>query len=200
MKNYIKNKFNMKKKEENTESADKNINEVINEETAQKETEESAEKKEAEPEEDELTKTKRLLAESNDKFLRLFAEFDNYRKRTNKEKLDMRLLFTAETIVKLLPVYDDFERAVKFINESEKIDEIKEGISLVFNKFKGCLNQQGIEEIKSIGEVFNTDLHEAIVNTEAQSEEDKGKIIDETLKGYTLNGKVIRHSKVVVAN
>ena len=133
--------------------------------------------------------------------MRLYSEFDNYRKRTLKEKIELTKTASAEVMIAVLPVLDDFERAIKaFEISSESTDALKHGIILIFNKFINMLSQQGLEQIKTIGEDFNTDFHEAITNIPAPTPEQKGKVIDEVDKGYLLNGKVIRYAKVVVGN
>jgi molecular chaperone GrpE len=141
------------------------------------------------------------VAEMNDKFLRLYSEFDNYRKRTLKEKLELSKTASAEIITKLLPVLDDFERAIKAIEGDAEVNAaLKDGIVLIFNKFFTILNQQGLEQMKTMGEVFNTDFHEAITNIPVSNPGLKNTIVDEIEKGYLLNEKVIRYAKVVVGN
>jgi molecular chaperone GrpE len=141
------------------------------------------------------------VSELNDKFLRLYSEFDNYRKRTIKEKIEQSKSASADVIIKLLPVLDDFERAIKaFGNAGDGNQAIKDGIILIFNKFLSILNQEGLEQMRSVGEPFDTDFHEAITNIETADPGMKGKIIDEIEKGYLLGGKVIRYAKVVVGN
>ena len=138
--------------------------------------------------------------ELNDRFLRLYSEFDNYKKRTNKEKLDLLSTASEKVIVGLLPVIDDFERAIAANEKSEEISAIKEGFVLIYNKLLQLLKRFDVEEIQAKGEEFNTDYHEAITHFPAQKEEDKGKVMDVTEKGYKIKDKVIRYSKVVVAN
>jgi molecular chaperone GrpE len=140
------------------------------------------------------------LAELNDKYLRLYSDFDNFRKRTAKEKIELIQSGGEDVFKSMLPVLDDFERAIKSNAEIQDIESIKEGFTLIFNKFKNTLTQKGLAEMKSAGEVFDTDLHEAITNIPAPSEDLKGKVVDELEKGYTLNGKVIRFAKVVIGN
>ncbi len=142
------------------------------------------------------------LDEANDKFLRLFSEFDNYRKRTAKERIDLSKTATADMITAMLPVLDDLERACAMNKEQAESENnsLYEGLLLILNKFKSILRQKGVEEIPAEGEMFNTDLHEAITNIAASEEQQKGKVIAETQKGYILNGKVIRYAKVIVAN
>ena len=140
-------------------------------------------------------------AEIHDKYLRLYSEFDNYRRRTQREKLDIIKNASENIILGILPVLDDMERALKYEgNAEEKVvaDSETEGISLIYNKLKNFLKQQGLEEIVSIGEPFNVDLHEAVTTMPAAKEEDKGRILDEIQKGYKLNDKVIRFAKVVI--
>ena len=138
-------------------------------------------------------------AEIQDKFLRLYSEFDNYRKRTQKEKLDIIKNASESIILQLLPTIDDMERAIMFNDKTEVSDvSVKEGLVLIFQKLKNMLKQKGLEEIKTKDETFNTDFHEAITTVPAEKEEDKGKILEDIQKGYKLNDKVIRFSKVVI--
>ncbi len=140
------------------------------------------------------------LEELNDKYIRLYSEFDNFRKRTLREKIELTKTASQDIIYDLLPVLDDFDRALKHAENTDNLVALKEGEKLIFAKLRTILERKGLQEIKSIGEPFNTDLHDAITNVPAQSEEMKGKIVDQTLKGYLLNGKVIRYAKVVVAS
>ena len=140
------------------------------------------------------------LSEANDKYLRLYSEFDNFRKRTSKERIEWAKTAGEDLFKSILPVIDDFERALKSINEASDIKAISEGIDLIYNKMKSSLQNKGLEEMKSIDTVFNTDLHEAITNVPAPSDDMKGKVVDELEKGYLLNGKVIRFAKVVIGN
>ncbi len=138
--------------------------------------------------------------ELNDRYLRLFSEFDNYRKRTVKEKLELVKTASEDIVKLLLPVLDDFDRALESADNNGDNKSAKEGLELIFNKLKTVLKQKGVEEIKAVGEEFNTDIHEAVSNVKADNDKDKGKIIDVVQKGYMLNGKVLRYAKVVVAN
>lgn len=140
------------------------------------------------------------VKEINDKYLRLYAEFDNYRKRTLKERIDLTKTASADMISDLLTVMDDFDRANKSFENTSDVDALKEGVQLIYNKFKNILTQKGLEEMKSTGEIFDTEYHEAIANVPAETDDMKDKIIDEVQKGYILNGKVLRYAKVVVAN
>jgi molecular chaperone GrpE len=139
-------------------------------------------------------------AELNDRFLRFYSEFENYKKRTNKEKIDLIATASEKVILGLLPVIDDFERAIQHNQNIEDITVLKEGFELIYNKLLALLKRFEVEEIIALGETFDTDLHEAITHLPSQSEDDKGKIMDVTQKGYKLKDKVIRFAKVVVAN
>ena len=147
---------------------------------------------------EEIAKLKTTINELNDKLLRNAAEFDNFKKRTLKEKYEL-LRFGSETILlDILSVIDDFERAYKSINESTDIEAIKAGVTLIYSKFNEFITRQGVKEISAINQEFSTDLHEAVTRFPSPSEEMKGKIIDVIQKGYTLNDKVIRFAKVIV--
>jgi len=148
--------------------------------------------------EKEIEQMKAEKAELNDRFLRLFSEFDNYKKRVSKEKLDLIATASEKVLVSLLPVIDDFERAIAANEKAENIDSIKEGFTLIYNKLIQIMKRFDVEEIQAKGEEFNTDFHEAVTHFPAQKEEDKGKVIDVTEKGYKLKDKVIRYAKVVV--
>jgi molecular chaperone GrpE len=140
------------------------------------------------------------VAALNDKHLRLYSEFDNFRKRTSKERVEILNMAGAEIIKSLLPVVDDLDRAIKNNETAKDIAAINEGINLIAQKFRSILAQKGLETVNSVGETFNVDLHEAITNIPAPSEDMKGKVVDEVEKGYMLNGKVIRFAKVIVGN
>ncbi len=131
-------------------------------------------------------------------YLRLMAEFDNYRKRTLKEKAELLKSGGEDCLKKILPVVDDFERAKGALEASNDINAVKEGIDLIYDKFRNYLDNNGVSEIPAVGEDFNDELHEAITTFPAQTPEQKGKVIDCMTKGYKLNDKVIRYSKVVV--
>jgi len=140
------------------------------------------------------------LAKLNDSYLRLMAEYDNYRKRTIKEKADLIKSGGEKAFVGLLPVIDDFERAIKTIESATDLLAVKEGILLIYNKFMTYLKQNGVNPIESLGQVFDPEFNEAVAMFPSTDEEQKGKIIDSIQTGYTLYDKVIRHAKVVVAN
>jgi len=138
-------------------------------------------------------------AELNDRFLRLYSDFDNYKKRVNKEKLEILSTASEKVLVSLLPIVDDFERAIAANEKAEDIEAIKEGFNLIYNKLVQMMKRFDVTEIEAKGEVFNTDFHEAVTHFPTDKEEDKGKVIDVTEKGYKLKDKVIRYAKVVVA-
>lgn len=148
---------------------------------------------------DVLSKTKTELSEVKDKYLRLMAEFDNYRKRVIKEKTDLILNGGEKVLTSILPVLDDFERAEANMNGQTEVDSLKEGITLIIEKLKHTLEQNGLRRIDPIGENFNVDFHEAIAMVPGNPDELKGKVIDCVQCGYLLNDKVIRHAKVAVA-
>jgi molecular chaperone GrpE len=141
---------------------------------------------------------KEELATANDRYLRLYAEFDNFRRRTIKEREDARKLEGRDVIVSLLPVLDDFERALRSMENATDVKPVKEGVELIQNKLKNALTQKGLKAMESIGNPFDPELHEAITNIPAPTEEWKGKVIDEMEKGYYLNDKVVRFAKVLV--
>ena len=148
--------------------------------------------------EEQLEKTETELLELKDKHVRLQAEFDNYRKRTLKERMELLKTASESLLISILPVIDDFDRAIQTVDLVEEESHLKDGIKLIYNKFQDFLKQNGVKEIASKEQDFNTDLHEAITKFPAPSEDLKGKIIDVVQKGYYLNDKVIRHSKVVI--
>jgi len=136
--------------------------------------------------------------EMKDKYLRLSAEFDNYRKRSLKEKMELIKYASEDVLQSILPVVDDFERAINSMEISSDMDAIKQGLHIISNKFSDFLKTKGVSEIDAIGKELNTDIHEAITKVPVPEEEKKGKIVDVIQKGYMLNDKVIRFSKVVI--
>ena len=138
------------------------------------------------------------LLEKDDKYLRLYAEFENYKRRTLAERIELFKTAGQEIMLAMIPVLDDFERALKAMENATDVASVKEGIDLVSHKFKNTLVAKGLKPMESIGQAFNADLHEAITNIPAPSEDMKDKIIDEVEKGYYLGDKVIRYAKVVV--
>ncbi|HTM97233.1 MAG TPA: nucleotide exchange factor GrpE [Pedobacter sp.] len=190
-KTRVYNMFNKKKK--NEEPIIEEQPETIAQETNENTT----------PEEPiiELTVEEKLQQENsvlNDKYLRLFAEFDNYKRRTQKERIELLQTAGKDVVVSLLPVLDDFDRALKATETATEVNAIREGIMLVQNKLKSILTQKGLKEMESLHTTFDTDIHEAITKIPAPTDDLKGKVVDELEKGYTLNDKVIRFAKVVV--
>lgn len=186
----------------NSKKADKKSEETVVEEKEVK-NEETASKKEEKQEEpkEELSVEEKLQAEVNeskDKYLRLYSEFENFRRRTSKEKLELINSANESLIQALLPILDDFERADQSMTEEADIKSVKEGVDLIYNKFKGILEQKGVKKIEADkGTDFDVEYHEAITQIPSPEEELKGKIVDVVEKGYQLNDKVIRFAKVV---
>lgn len=165
--------------------------EEIAEETAQDQEEALDEKSN-----EELMEEK--LAELQDKYLRLSAEYDNYRKRTLKEKIELLEGAKEGVFITILPVIDDLERALEMIDSAKDLKAVKEGMSLIYSKFSNSLSQQGLKEIEALGKEFDTDQHEAISKIQVESKKKKGKVVDVVGKGYKLRDKVIRFAKVVI--
>ncbi len=175
------------------------VEEIISDtlENTETETQEETSEKEELSVEDSL---KEDLAKEKDKFLRLFAEFENYKKRTSKERMDLFKTAGQEVIVSLLPVLDDFDRALKELSKSEDKEMFK-GVELISGKFKETLKSKGLEEVETKqGDVFDAEVHDAITQIPAPEKKLKGKIIDVIEKGFKLGDKIIRHPKVVVGN
>jgi len=149
-------------------------------------------------EEDELEKLRSELDEARDKYVRKVAEFDNFKRRSAKERIEMMQTAGRDVITDLLVVLDDCERAQKQLETVQDIDSVKEGVLLVFNKLKATLQARGVKAMQTIGQEFNPDLHEAITEIPAPTPDLAGKVVDEVVKGYYLNDKIIRHAKVVV--
>ncbi len=189
----LEKKSDMEKHEQFEKEENKNFHEEVN--TKNEIDSEENEQKEEKPTPSEDEKKQ----EESDRYFRLYSEFENFRKRTQKEKLDLYKTAGEEILSALLPIVDDFERAIKANQTIEDINSIKEGFSLIHEKLFKTLKQKGLEAIQnSVGEKLNIELHEAITQIPAPTEEQKGLIIDELEKGYLLNGKVIRFTKVVV--
>ena len=146
----------------------------------------------------EVQSTEEKLSEMQDKYIRLSAEFDNYRKRTLREKMDLSKYAAEDLFRKIIPLMDDFDRALAHMETATDCVAMKNGIDLIYNKFSEFLKQNGIKEIESMNIGFNVDLHEAIAKIPVQEEEMKGKVVDVVQKGYYIYDKVLRHSKVVV--
>jgi len=175
-------------------------NEEVNEEQKDNSTEKEvvAETAEQAPELSELDKARADAAEWKDKYVRLYAEFDNYKRRTSKERIDLLKTANEDLMSSLIPIVDDFDRALKNIPATEETKVLREGVELIHNKFNKTLQQKGLTPMNAQGEVFNSELHEAITQIPAPSEDLKGKVVDEVEKGYYLGEKVIRYAKVVI--
>ena len=198
----------MSKEQKQTQKENELKNEAAAEETVRTE---EGQQEEATPEApaEELTEEEKLakeledaqsaIEEQKDKYLRLSAEFDNYRKRTLKEKAELIKNGAEKTLTAILPILDDFERALKNLEATEETKAMKEGVELIFTKFQKVLQQEGLQAIETEGKDFDVDVCEAIALVPAPSEDLKGKILDCVQTGYMLNDKVIRHAKVVVA-
>jgi len=196
-----KTKMEVNQNPENTEQ-----NEMLNENEIGKNedstnVEEGTEESSSENTEGQISDEAKLIAEATEwqnKYLRLYAEFDNFKRRTSKERLELLQIAGKDVITDLLTVLDDFERAQKSIETTTDVNAVKEGVTLVQHKLKGILNQKGLKEMESIGKDFDADLHEGITNIPAPTANLKGKVIDELEKGYLLNDKVIRFAKVII--
>lgn len=194
--NQKQNEEELKSQTQEAETANADM-----EEAKAKVEEQEEEKRELTPEEkltEELEKAQRAIEEQKDKYLRLFAEFDNFRKRTMKEKAELIKNGGEKAINAVLPVLDDLERALQNMEKTEDVKAIYDGVNLIYQKFLKNLHQEGLEKMEPVGADFDTDYHEAIALVPAQSEEQKGKVLDCVQTGYKLNDKVIRHAKVVV--
>lgn len=173
--------------------------EQTSEESPENETEQaSAEEGESTENNDPVKKSKAELAELKDKYLRLYADFENYRKRTAKESLELRKVAGQEILSSLLPVMDDFDRAKQIAEKPDSKETFSEGIQLLYHKLQSVLKQKGLQKMESNGEIFDPELHEAITEIPAPSEDMVGKVIDTVEPGYFLNDKIIRYAKVVV--
>ncbi len=202
----------MEPKEKKMKEEEVNVDDILNKEAEEQPQEEQAQEEQPQEEqagetapltheeelEQELAKAQETIEEQNDKYLRLSAEFDNYRKRTLKEKAELILNGGEKSLSSILPVVDDFERAIKTMETATDVNAVKEGVELIYNKFMSVLAQNGVKVIETKERPLDTDFHEAIAMIPAPAEELKGKIIDCVQTGYTLNDKVLRHAKVVV--
>ena len=201
-KNNKHNNMNPKEKENNQEEELKTqaTPNECDEETVGQETSQENEAPLTEEEKlaQELEKAQEEIEEQKDKYLRLSAEFDNYRKRTMKEKAELILNGGEKSISSILPIVDDFERALKNMETATDVAAVKEGVELIYNKFMSVLGQNGVKVIETKEQPLDTDYHEAIAVIPAPNEALKGKILDCVQTGYILNDKVIRHAKVVV--
>ncbi len=192
----------------NSEETDNIADATLNSDTTDEDSKEKKKKgifsKKKESEVDILKKQVEDIAieksEMHDRYLRLYSEFDNYRKRSNKEKIELMKNASEDMIYAILPVVDDFERAISTADAIEGSEAMKEGILLIYSKLINTLKQKGLSAIESIGKPFDTDFHEAITMVPASDESQKGLVVVEIEKGYLINDKIIRHAKVVVAN
>ena len=192
-----KEKENINEEELMSEAAQEEAAEN-NEEVREEETQEETPLTEEERLANELEEANKTIEDQKDKYLRLSAEFDNYRKRTMKEKAELILNGAEKTISSILPIVDDFERALKNMETATDVAAVKEGVELIYNKFMSVLRQDGVKVIETKDKPLDTDFHEAIAVIPAPDKSLKGKILDCVQTGYTLNDKVIRHAKVVV--
>ncbi|EHQ29415.1 Protein grpE [Mucilaginibacter paludis DSM 18603] len=190
----------LKKKKKEDEQTSVDTNEQLSDDS-QTVSDAILEEKEQQIQE-EISAEERLkaeLAQANDKYLRLYAEFDNFRRRTSKERIELLQTAGKEVITSLLPVLDDFERALKAMETATDVVPVKEGVALVQNKLNHILSSKGLKPMEAKGQVFDADLHEGITSIPA-GDDLKGKVVDELEKGYYLNDKVVRFAKVVVGN
>lgn len=148
--------------------------------------------------EEKVTQLESEIEQQNDKYLRLFAEFENFKKRTVKEKIELMKNAAADTVQSILPVLDDFDRAKQSAEDDASTETLSDGVMLVYNKLYATLENKGLTQMESTGEPFDPELYEAITEIPAPTEEQKGKVVDTVAKGYYLNDKIIRHAKVVV--
>lgn len=181
----------------NDENVDKNVVSEENTENASAKADNSADEMTAEPTiEEQLEAAKKEVEQYKDKYLRAVAEFDNYRKRTLKEKAELLLNGSEKAVCAFLPILDDFERAIA--DKTEDVNAIKEGMQIIFNKFNKTLESLGVTKIETEGKDFDVDFHEAVAMVPGMGDDKKGKVIDCVQTGYQLNDKVIRHAKVAV--
>lgn len=196
-----KNKHKMSEKFQSENDQEKEVLNGAEQEkndTAQEEKEENSQEPQEETVEAKLAKSEAEAADLKDRLLRQMAEFDNYRKRTMKEKAEIILNGSAGVVTDILPVIDDLERAIANSAKSEDYNALKEGVELIYNKLMHILEQKGLQKISPKNEPFDTDFHEAIAMIPAPSEDLKGKVLDCAIDGYKLNDKVLRHAKVAV--
>jgi len=193
--------FERMKQKKNTEKAENTIsNEAKTDNIAEPTTQPASEQEIVGPKTYTVEEFQSKVNELNDKYLRLYSEFDNFRKRTLKEKIDLSRTASEDVIKELLPVLDDFDRAMASMAVTDQVDAVKEGVQLIHAKMKAVFTSKGLQEMRSVGEVFDTDFHEAITSIPAPNEEMKNKVIDEIQKGYLLHDKVIRFAKVITGS
>lgn len=198
----LKLNFKMAKKTQKTDLLEDNVDQNVTEETLQEQTEKAGnntqEQEEPVEEKSEEEKLQEKLAELQDRYLRLSAEYDNYRKRTLKEKMELMDGAKEDVLINILSVVDDLERALGVVDSAKDLNAVKEGMKLIYTKFSSYLTQQGLKEIEALGKELDTDQHEAITKIPVESKKKKGKVVDVVEKGYKLRDKVIRFSKVVI--
>jgi molecular chaperone GrpE len=189
----------------------KKMNEEIKNDTPEASTENTEQQQEqqpnteAQPQADNIaepaaTDWEAKYNEANDKYLRLYSEFDNYRRRSARERIDLVATAGADTLKNILPVIDDFDRALKNMETAADVLAVREGVELIYSKLKNTLQSKGLEEMKAVGEPFDADIHEAITQIPVTNEEMKGRVVEELEKGFYLHGKVIRYAKVIVGS
>jgi molecular chaperone GrpE len=198
MKKKLKNIFNIMSKKDNEIPVNEEQNE--NAGTDEKNTENNSTEEISNAQEEKIKELEARLAEEKDKFLRLFSEFDNAKKRNQRERVELLKTAGEDVFKLLLPLIDDFDRALKANETATDLESVKEGFHLIYNKMKHDFTSKGLEEMKCVGEPFNSDTMEALTNIPAPTEELKGKVVEVIEKGYLLNGKVIRFAKVVVGS
>jgi molecular chaperone GrpE len=192
--------------EKNSDAPKEEVNEVNNAENKETKKEKKgflrkdSKKEKIEELEKKVEELENQVGKDRDDYIRLMAEFDNYRRRTSQEKLELVSMASTDTIKGLLPVLDDCERALKVLQESNDSDAAKEGTELIYGKLMGYLKSKGLAVIEAVGQPFDTDLHEAVAQFPVPEEDKKGLVFDVVQTGYTLNGKVIRFAKVVVGS
>lgn len=182
----------------NEEIKEEATNEEVRQEKEEKKSKRGRRSGKTEKYKEEIEELKIQVSEHKDKYLRLFAEFDNFKKRNVKEKLELMKSAAQDTISNLLPVLDDFDRAKKYAEDDASDEVFSEGVLAVYNKLNKTLEAKGLKPMETNGEAFDAELHEAITEIPAPTEEMKGKVIDTVEKGYYLNDKIIRYAKVVV--
>ena len=198
----IFNKKDMKSKESKQNKSEESANEshIEQNDAASREVEVEGLPDAESAESGDIEKLEYQLSEAKDKYLRLYSDFENYKKRINRERIDLIKSAGQDIMASILPMLDDMERAIKAMGEAKDIQAVKEGVQLVYQKMKSITESKGLKAMDAVGKEFDADLHDAIANVPVSDEKQKGKIIEEIEKGYYLNDKVIRHAKVVVGN
>lgn len=187
----------MKSKEQRSDTENANENENFsNENTPVEEALPDAKIEEVDP----IAKLEAELTESRDKYLYMYSEFENYKRRVSRDRIEQSKMAGSDVFLSILPIIDDFERAMKSIENTNDIDAIKSGIQLIYSKLKSTTESKGLKPMDATGKDFDPELHDAITNIPAPTLDLKGKVVDEVEKGYFLNDKVIRHAKVIVGN